>query len=86
MTEKSAELAAIEKLETLINEHQLILFDEHEAEALRKFAKFMIALETLGSAGIILKNVLSWLGFMIAAYLAVKAGLVEWILGLIRDA
>ncbi len=81
-----AERTAIEKIQHMIDERGESLFTTEEADALRKFAKFMLALATLGSVGSAIKSIIVWLGVIIGGYMALKNGLAEWILAVIQGA
>lgn len=69
-----AERSALEKLAKLISDEGMPVFSKEEAAALQKFAQIMLALSTFGSVGNVIKNLLVWVGLLIALTLAIKSG------------
>lgn len=82
MTEQDPEHAALKKLEQLLKDNKITIFTAEEAAALQKLAKVFLALEVLGGIGGVLKNVLLWLGVILAAWFALRNGLAEWIISI----
>lgn len=80
----SIENEALHKLNELLERHQITIFTEQEAQALKQVAIAWQGFEALGRIGSVVKSVLTWVGWAIAAYLAFKAGAVEWIRSIVR--
>jgi hypothetical protein len=59
-------------------------FSAEEREALRDFARFWLGMQAVGRAAVVLQSVVKYIGWGVALYIAVKAGLVEWIKGALR--
>lgn len=83
MTDESeATVEAIRKLEKLLqdkNGEPIVVFTKEEAEALRKVAAREIAWMHVGRIANSWKTILTYIGYFIGAYVAVKAGVLEWI-------
>ena len=54
-------------------------FTEEEVRALKAIADAWKGLEAFGRVAVVVKKILTYVGWMIAAYLAFKAGLVDFI-------
>lgn len=72
-------LEALQKVEDHEAGGQIIIFSESQAEALIEVAKWWIALRGAGKIGAAMGSAVKWLAVMIAAWVAFKAGLLEWI-------
>ena len=60
-------------------ESQLVIFTEPQAQALTEVATWWIALRGAGKIGAAMGSALRWLALFIGAWIAFKAGLLEWI-------
>jgi hypothetical protein len=70
----------LDKLLKLVDNKEVTVFNEEEVKTLKRVINIVTALDTLGSLGSIIKNVLMWLAFIIGIYLSVKNGLISWII------
>ncbi|WP_173087747.1 hypothetical protein [Devosia sp. 1635] len=61
----------------------VVVFTRDEAEVLKEWAKFMMAWKTLGRWGASAKQVILFFGGALAFYLTFRAGIEEWVRGLI---
>lgn len=59
--------------------NKVVIFSETQAEALAEVAKWWIALRGAGKVGAAMGSAVKWLALMIAAWVAFKAGLLEWV-------
>lgn len=66
--------ATLDKLNSLLAEKKLVVFDEHEAEALRQVAAFWIAFHTTGRFILWLRHPVIWIGYAGGLYVAFKSG------------
>lgn len=57
-------------------------FTADEVQTLKEMADVWRALETFGKAANIFRKILAYIGWMIAAYLAVKYAIAEWVKGI----
>lgn len=76
------ERAFFEKFEKLIESaaaDQVLHFTPEEIKALKSVAARERAWASIGALAGSAKTILTWIGFMIAAWMAFKAGFVEWI-------
>lgn len=58
-------------------------FTDDEMEALRSFAQFWLGMQAVGRAAGVLQRIVRWIGWLIALYIAVKAGAAEWVASVI---
>lgn len=80
----SLEQSVVEKLEQLVKDafaNHSTLFTKEEAEALKNVAARERAWQSIGMLAGIVKSILTYLGFFIAAWVAFKAGLLQWLAG-----
>ena len=61
-------------------------FTEDEIEELKKVADAWRGLEALGQVAGVVKRVLMWIGWAVAFYLVVKAGVIDFIKGAVGAA
>ena len=66
--------ATLNKLQSLLAEKKLIVFDEHEAEALREVAAFWVSFHRVGRLILWLRHPLKFVGYAGGAYIAFKTG------------
>lgn len=71
----------LEALERMLAERNPapVQFTDEQADALVKIAKLWLAWETMGAAGAVIRRLLLWLAFMIAAAVAIRNGAIEFI-------
>lgn len=71
----------LEKLERIIDDNNRLRgFDDEERKILRKLIAGFRGLESLGSIAGIVKNILMWLGFMIGTFIAIRSGVIDFII------
>jgi hypothetical protein len=70
---------ALERMQERAPESQLVIFTEPQAQALTEVATWWIALRGAGKIGAAMGSALRWLALFIGAWIAFKAGLLEWI-------
>lgn len=73
-------LEALKRVEEQDPNGAVVIFPEAEANALLEVARWWIALRGAGKIGTALASAVKWLALMVGAWLAVKAGILEWIL------
>ncbi len=66
--------ATLDKLNGLLAEKKLIVFDEREAEALREVAAFWMAFHRTGRFILWLRHPITWIGYAGGVYVAFKSG------------
>ena len=66
--------ATLNKLQSLLAEKKLIVFDEIEAEALREVAAFWVSFHKIGRIILWLRHPLKLMGYAGGAYIAFKTG------------
>ena len=66
--------ATLDKLNALLSDRKLVVFDEHEAEALRQVAAFWIASHTTGRFILWLRYPVIWVGYVGGFYITFKSG------------
>ena len=81
----SPEHSALAKLQKLIEERDGT-FTEPERRVLHRFAQVLIALETLGSLGAMIRSTLVWIGGLLALWFAFTNGLGQWVADIARKA
>lgn len=80
MTQQQAtERAAVEKFLAMIGGGEITIFTPEEAAVLQRLAKMMLGFEAMGRLAALFKKILTYLGWAVATYLAIKAGLLDWI-------
>ena len=76
------EQKVIDKLEQMVRDamdNHSLLFTKEEAEALKSVAARERAWHSIGLLAGMFKSILTYLGFFIAAWVSIKAGLLEWL-------
>jgi uncharacterized membrane protein len=74
--------AVLEKLDQLVREafdEQSATFTKEEAEALKRVAARERAWMAVGHLAGFIKGVMTYIGFFLAAWIAVKAEILQWI-------
>lgn len=79
MSAPSKEREAIEKFLALVEKDEITVFSKEEAAVLQRFAKTLLGFEAFGRAASVFKAILTYLGWLVALYIAIKAGAIEWI-------
>lgn len=80
MTEQQAtERAAVEKFLAMIGGGEITIFTPEEAAVLQRLAKMMLGFEAMGRLASLVKAILAYVGWLVATYLAIKAGALDWI-------
>lgn len=69
----------VEKLAEEVATGQKCSFTDDEMEALRGIAQFWIGMQVVGRVATAVQRVAMWVGWMVAAYLAMKAGAADWV-------
>ena len=75
--------AILEKMAALIESHQITIFDDDEAKALKQMAAMWRGLESFGLFAGAVRKVLVWIGWAVGFYLLIKGGLTDWIKGIL---
>ena len=81
----SVDEAVVNKLEQLVQESlankfdQSITFTKEEAEALKRVAARERAWMAIGHLAGFIKGVMTYIGFFLAAWIAIKAEILQWI-------
>ncbi len=78
MTDRPTEEIVAQKL--LRGQHDNI--NDDEIEALHSIAGFYLGMQHLGRVASVLQHVLIWVGWLVGFYLAIKAGVIDWIRGI----
>lgn len=81
-SEPKATAEAIRKLERMLQTESgepIVVFTKEEADALRRVAAREIAWMHIGRIAQSWKTILTYIGYFIGAYIAFKAGILEWI-------
>jgi hypothetical protein len=74
----------LERMAELIDAHEITIFNEEDAAALKQVAAMWRGLAAFGVAASVVRKVLTYLGWLVAAYFIVKGSSIEWIKGIIR--
>lgn len=81
------EKAFLEKLESIVEsalaQKGVVSFTPEEAELLKRVAARERAWASIGALAGSAKTVMTWFGFMIGAWMAIRSGIAEWIISLI---
>lgn len=73
--------AVLEKMAALIESHEITIFNDDEAKALKQMAAMWRGLESFGALAAVVRKVLVWIGWAVGAWLLVKGVLLDWIKG-----
>ena len=85
MADENEVSAALKKLNLLLAEKKLVVFDEREAEALREVAAFWIASHKTGRILLWLRHPIMWIGYGGGLYVTFKSGgIVEVLKGFFK--
>lgn len=81
MDEKTAKTAeiALQKLNQLIGDDEMIVFNKSEAAALREVATVWMQFRATIALGATIGGAVKWLVLILAAWAAFKAGLFTWL-------
>ena len=80
MSPKNVDQAAVlEKLAALIEAHEITLFDDEEAKALKQVAAVWRGLESFGMLAGFIRKVAMWLGWAVAFYFVLRGGAAAWV-------
>ena len=83
MTNHTDEEANIlKKLTDAFEDGTLNAFSKEEIDVLRRMVKVFMAFEVLGTIGGMIKTVLLWFGVIITSWIAIKGGVIAWIVNL----
>lgn len=77
MTTRDDEQKFLSKLEALVEDKSY--FTVEEAELLKRVAARERAWASIGALAGSVRTILTWLGFMLAAWAAFRAGLIAWL-------
>jgi len=84
MTEDRSGVEALSKVQKYLRENPHCPFTEDELSALQRVAAREIAWTYVGFLGARYKTILTYIGFFIAAFLAVRGGAIDWIQGVVQ--
>lgn len=73
------EKEVVSRLLKRLDAGEMIVFNREEAAALQHIAQTYIGLKAFGRAAAVVRAVLGYIGWMIAVYIAIKAGAIEFI-------
>lgn len=81
MDSKTSEdvVAALSRLNAQIESKEITIFSETEAQSLKRVAAFWCQLEAVASLGATAGGVFRWVVGLGIAYVAFKAGVLEWL-------
>ena len=77
--ESEAASAALEKLNKMLESHELAAFTNDEAQALREIAVLWGHIKSVVVLGGYLGNGLKWLVMIVAIWIGFKSGVLDWI-------
>lgn len=70
---------ALDRMESHEPGGDIIIFTASQAEALVEVAKWWIALRGAGKIGAAMGSALKWLALFVGTWVALKAGVLDWI-------
>lgn len=72
-------LEALEKFEQDEHGGEVVIFTEAQAQALIEVAKWWMALRGVSMVGGAIGSTIKWFAIIIGAWIAIKAGFLDWI-------